>query len=333
MKNQASNIISETLLITGAAGSIGRELVKGFATQSMQRIILVDLSETGLHSLLEELNIQFPEVSVSYYVASICDTYFLKFLFETYKITTVIHAAAYKHVSLMEENSCAAITTNTFGAQLLIDFSIEHNVIRFLTISTDKAVNPINTMGRTKKVVEDYIQFKINQKPNTALIVLRLCNVFGSVGSVVPVFKNRIEKKLPLIIKDKNLVRYFIVINSVFEMCNWLISEQKNSGFFIPKNYEKTTITAVASRVLQNLNENPENYPIQFTKLPSNEKLEEDMFSSFENVIEIENAPLNRVVKNEFKTFDFQLMQKCIVNAMHYNVREANKLLVQLTSG
>ncbi|MFI8379010.1 polysaccharide biosynthesis protein [Leeuwenhoekiella sp. NPDC079379] len=330
--NGISLLTNETLLITGAAGSIGRELVLGFAFKKPKRLILVDISETGLHSLLEELTVKFSEVTVSYFVESVCNADFLNHLFVNFKITSVFHAAAYKHVSLMQENTCAAITTNILGAQLLIDSSIKYKVNQVVVISTDKAVSPVNTMGRTKKVVESYLNFRLKDCVNTKLIALRLCNVYGSAGSVVPVFKKRIEQNLPIEIKDKNLVRDFISSTQVLEMFNYLLANKELEGLFIPKKTEKKAITQIATEVLHAFAVDAKSYPIVFTKLPKIEKLEEKLWSSTESRKNIENSPLVAVENTTDILFDLQIMQECIAAAQNYSIENAQNKLVVLTS-
>ncbi|MDP5044852.1 MAG: polysaccharide biosynthesis protein [Leeuwenhoekiella sp.] len=330
--NGISLLTNETLLITGAAGSIGRELVLGFAFKKPKRLILVDISETGLHSLLEELTVKFSEVTVSYFVESVCNADFLNHLFANFKITSVFHAAAYKHVSLMQENTCAAITTNILGAQLLIDSSIKYKVNQVVVISTDKAVNPINTMGRTKKVVEDYLKFRLKDCVNTKLIALRLCNVYGSAGSVVPVFKKRIEQNLPIEIKDKNLVRDFISSTRVLEICEYLLANKELEGLFIPKKTEKKAITQIATEVLHAFAVDAKSYPIVFTKLPKIEKLEEELWSSTESRKFINNSPVAAIESSTDSQFDLNLLQDCLAAAQIYSVENAEIKLAALTS-
>ena len=170
---EAFTLKSETILITGAAGSIGRSLALGLATSEVSHLILVDIAETAMHSLLDELTRTAPELQISFFIESIGNINFLNYLFNQFEISRIIHAAAYKHVALMEENVCSAIVTNISAAKLLIDTAEKDNVDQFILLSTDKAVSPSSLMGRTKKVVEDYIIWR--KQKGSKILLLNKC--------------------------------------------------------------------------------------------------------------------------------------------------------------
>lgn len=216
----SNKIANNTILITGAAGSIGSEIVRQVSAYQPYKIILVDQAETPLHSLKLELekNYQADVVSV---VADIRNKKLLNKIFNEYKPQLVYHAAAYKHVPLMEENPCQAVETNVHGTKNVADLAIEHGVKHFVMVSTDKAVNPSNVMGASKRIAEIYVQTlhqKYADKVKTKFIITRFGNVLGSNGSVVPLFKQQIENGGPITLTHANIIRYFMTISEACQL-------------------------------------------------------------------------------------------------------------------
>ena len=333
MRKDATDLNSEVILVTGAAGSIGRELVFNFASQNSKLLILVDISETGLFHVIEALRQNYPKTNYRYFTESICNAAFLDFLFKKYAITSVFHAAAYKHVAMMEENRCVAITTNVYGAQLLIDKALMNAVNRFIFVSTDKAVAPVSVMGRTKKVVEEYLIFKQKKRTNTQIAVLRLCNVYGSSGSVVPVFEKRIASNLPLEIKGTGVKRAFISVDAIKPIANWLLTTANCTGIFIPKNVEVATIYEVAQHVLKGSGvTSPQDYPITLLELPSFEKEEESLKSNTEQEVDLGVSPLIKIEQSVSQEFNLELLKKCLLAAKSYNEEDALAMLKKLSS-
>ncbi|MEH6658544.1 polysaccharide biosynthesis protein [Leeuwenhoekiella marinoflava] len=331
MMSDRIDLSLEVILVTGAAGSIGRELGLNFASKNPEQLILVDISETGLFNLIEELQVNHPKTNFIYFTESICNPEFLNFLFQNYKITSVFHAAAYKHVSLTEQNVCAAITTNIYGAKLLIDKATTAGVRRFIFISTDKAVDPVSVMGRTKKVVEDYLVFKQIENNHIQICTLRLCNVYGSSGSVVPVFKNRIASNLPLEIKGQNIKRAFITVDVINQIADWLLVVEDCTGIFIPKNPKVFTILEIAHQVLKETGvTSVEEYPVQFIHLPNFEKQEESLKNTSEKAIQIESSELIQIEKKKAQHFNIELLEACLLAAKSYKRDEVQSLLNKL---
>lgn len=329
---EISELKNQTILITGAAGSIGRELVLGLAEYQPKQLILVDISELGMHSLLQEMAIHFPQVKLNYYLESICDTAFISALFQKQHIDIVFHAAAYKHVSLMEENVCAAVKTNIKGAKLLIDTSCKHNIARFLFISTDKAVEPISVMGKTKKVVEEYLLFKQMETTKTQLSILRLCNVYDSSGSVVPVFKARIQQQLPLEIKGKEVRRAFIQKAVILELVLKLLKLKDSTGVYIPGQTNLLTVERVAEKLLKKYaHTSIENYPITYLALPEYEKQEELLYSSKEQIDASSEDVLAKVYSPKPK-LNLERLKHCILAAEAFDVEKAQQFLDELTA-
>jgi len=205
--------LGKSILVTGAAGSIGSEIVRQVIKFKPARIILLDNSETPMFNIKEELLLISQNIELLYYVDSVSDKKAVNEIFSLYKIDVVFHAAAYKHVNMMEANPRTSIINNVYGTKLIIDFSIEYNVHKFVLISSDKAVNPTNVMGASKRIAELYLASKINdQKNKTKFITTRFGNVLGSNGSVVPIFEEQISKGGPITITHPDIVRYFMTI-------------------------------------------------------------------------------------------------------------------------
>lgn len=212
-----SNVANSTVLITGAAGSIGSEIVRQVARYKAKLIILIDQAETPMHNMQLELTESFPDIKVKLIIGDVKDIKRMEMVFMKFKPDFVFHAAAYKHVPMMELNPTEAILTNVMGTKNIADLSTKYKVKKFVMISTDKAVNPTNIMGATKRIAEVYVQslfFKIQKgDPNsTKFITTRFGNVLGSNGSVIPLFRSQIEKGGPITITHHDIIRYFMTI-------------------------------------------------------------------------------------------------------------------------
>lgn len=218
MKSISSQLRGKTIMVTGAAGSIGSEIVRQVLNFSPQRIIILDQAETPLHSLCLEIAALNSNIQIHNVLADVRNKQVLKQVFKLYKPQVVYHAAAYKHVPLMEENPSQAIFTNVMGTKILADLSLKYGAERFVMVSTDKAVNPSNVMGASKRIAEKYVQSlhfkskKENANQGTKFITTRFGNVLGSNGSVVPLFKRQIEEGGPITITHPDIIRYFMTI-------------------------------------------------------------------------------------------------------------------------
>ncbi|RXG21088.1 polysaccharide biosynthesis protein [Leeuwenhoekiella aequorea] len=323
---------SEVILITGAAGSIGKELTLNFLAVNDVQLVLVDISEIGMFQLLEEINIKYPKLAVNYFIESISNKEFVQYLFKEFSFKRVFHAAAYKHVALMEANPCSAIVSNIYGAQLIIDYSIINNVSQLVIISTDKAVKPINTMGRTKNVIEKYAGLRSEESHKTNLIVLRLCNIYSSSGSVVPIFKSRIAQNLPLIIKDSKLIRSFIKPKEVRNIFNYIFHNSNLKGIYIPNNSNEIFIQKIASKVLKGSNKDATVYPIVYTYLPEDEKLKEELLNTNEYRIKLTNAPVDLLDTYKPTSLNTVLLEECIQDAKMYQIDSSIEKLILLSS-
>lgn len=290
IKLDSTNVIKElrgrVILITGAAGSIGSEILRQVTHYKPKKIVAVDQAESALHEISLELHpyIQKLNVSVEFIIADIRDEGRVKNIFEKYKPEIVFHAAAYKHVPLMESNPYEAVKINIFGTKLIADFSVQYGVEKFVMISTDKAVNPTNVMGATKRVAEMYVQSLHQQGSSTQFITTRFGNVLGSNGSVVPLFKKQIEAGGPITITHPEITRYFMTIP---EACNLVLEAgaMGNGGeIFVFDMGESVKIVDLAKKMIKlsglTLGKDIE---IVFTGLRPGEKLYEELLADKEN--------------------------------------------------
>ena len=300
-KNQIDKISfdfsDETMLITGAAGSIGSGLTKQLIHCNYKKLILVDIAESPLYELLKEL--EFEAISnIDFLILNITDEASLKDLFESQKPSIVFHTAAYKHVPLMESNPYEANKLNILGTKLLADLSNKHQVKKFIFISTDKAVNPIGIMGISKKIGEHYLN-QLNTISSTKYIIARFGNIFGSNGSVVPLFKKQIECGHPITITDTTITRYFI---SKYKACNLILKlasiQTNNHNLFTFNMGESIRITNIIERLLcfyDNLEKTPE---LKIIGLRLGEKIHEDIISEDESLIPTDDLDIFAVKKN-----------------------------------
>ena len=213
----AKELFQKTVLVTGGAGSIGSEIIRQIANYNVKKLIIIDQAETPLYRIQSEISTNYPELNFEPLVADVSNFEKLDHIFKNYKPEVVYHAAAYKHVPLMESNPSEAVLVNVLGSKNLADLSLKYDVHKFVMVSTDKAVNPSNVMGASKRIAEMYVQALhnfSNQSKNikTSFITTRFGNVLGSNGSVVPLFKRQIASGGPLTITHPDIIRYFMTI-------------------------------------------------------------------------------------------------------------------------
>lgn len=294
------------ILITGAAGSIGSEIVRQLLKFETSLIILNDQSETALHDLYLELGDSHQVKNFHAFIGDVRDKKRMEHLFETYKPHYVYHAAAYKHVPLMEDNPSEAIKVNVMGTKIIADLSIKYGVRKFVMISTDKAVNPTNVMGASKRVAEIYVQSlnktlhsdnfifsnglsyinELSVKPITKFITTRFGNVLGSNGSVIPRFKQQIEKGGPVTVTHPEITRYFMTIP---EACRLVLEAGwmgKGGEIFIFDMGKSVKIVELAKKMIRLAGLEPNHdIKIQYTGLRPGEKLFEELLNDNENAM------------------------------------------------
>jgi len=221
--NISREIMDKVILVTGAAGSIGSEISRQLLHYMPKQVILLDQAESPLYDLESELKVSYPEVfkKIDFVIGDVSNHQRMNRVFDAFHPDLVFHAAAYKHVPLMESNPYESVNVNVFGTRILADLSVEYNVKKFVMVSTDKAVNPTNVMGACKRSAEIYVQSLAQKKATrTQFITTRFGNVLGSNGSVIPLFKKQIENGGPVTLTDKRITRYFMTIP---EACNLVL--------------------------------------------------------------------------------------------------------------
>ncbi|ULC58259.1 polysaccharide biosynthesis protein [Flaviramulus sp. BrNp1-15] len=287
---------NETILVTGAAGSIGSELTKQLVKNNYKKLILIDIAESPLYHLIKDL--EFKNINdAEFKILNICEKESLTRLFEVYKPTIIFHAAAYKHVPLMESNPYEAVKTNILATKFLADLSVEYGVKKFIFISTDKAVNPINVMGISKFIAESYLNSLPNN--NTLFITTRFGNILGSNGSVLQLLKKQIETNCPITITNKTVSRYFIneqkACSLILKIAN---SDNLESQVFTFNMGEPIRIMHLVERLLALYKIPKDNIEIKTTGLRPGEKLHEDIISNDEELVNTSYEDILIVKKN-----------------------------------
>ena len=279
------DVNNKIVLVTGAAGSIGSEISRQLSRYKHKHLVLIDQAESDLYELQQEL-IQEGVENFTAIVADVRDAQRMDLIFRKYQPQKVFHAAAYKHVPLMEESPYEAVKINVLGTKTIADLSLKYSVERFVMVSTDKAVNPTNVMGATKRVAEMYIACLSEQSTTTKFTITRFGNVLGSNGSVIPLFKKQIEKGGPLTVTHKEITRYFMTIP---EACR-LVLEAGTMGeggeIYIFDMGKSVKIFDVAKKMIYLSGfEYPDDIDIKITGLRPGEKLYEELLATGENTI------------------------------------------------
>jgi FlaA1/EpsC-like NDP-sugar epimerase len=275
---------NQIVLVSGAAGSIGSGIVKQLALYNPKQVILLDQAESALYDLEQDLNFNYPGFNFSIVVGDICNYKRMERLYDYYKPDFVFHAAAYKHVPLMEDNPSEAIYTNVLGTKNLVDLSLDFEVKKFVMISTDKAVNPTNVMGASKRIAEIYAQ--TNKLSKTKFITTRFGNVLGSNGSVIPLFQKQIEQGGPITITDKRVTRFFMTIPEACQLVLEACTMGNGGEIFVFDMGESVKIIDLARKMikLSGLVEGKD-IEIKVTGLRPGEKLYEELLAKDENTI------------------------------------------------
>ena len=283
-KNINSLIKNKTVLVTGGGGSIGSELCRQIVKYDPKRLVILDIYENNLYDIEMELRAEYPKLNLEAIVASVRDKARLNNVFETYKPEIVFHAAAHKHVPLMEKSPLEAIKNNVFGTYNVVNCADEYGVEKFVLISTDKAVNPTNIMGASKRVCEMIVQAK-NKVSNTEYAAVRFGNVLGSNGSVIPLFKKQIERGGPVTVTHKDITRFFMTIPEAVQLILQAVSYAKGGEIFVLDMGEPVKIYDLAVSLIKLLGYEPNvDIPIEITGLRPGEKLYEEILMSEEGL-------------------------------------------------
>lgn len=287
MESVGSMLHGKRILITGSAGSIGSEMVRQIAKYSPAELILIDSAETPQHDIRLMMAKQFPDIKAETIVTTICSKPRMEHIFKTYLPDYVFHAAAYKHVPMMENNPCESIQNNVYGTKILADLAVKYGVKKFVMISTDKAVNPTNVMGCSKRICEIYVQSLnkaieegiINGK--TQFVTTRFGNVLGSNGSVIPLFKKQIKAGGPVTVTDPRIIRYFMLIPEACKLVLEAGTKGNGGEIFVFDMGKPVKIADMAQRMI-NLS-GAKNVEIKYTGLRAGEKLYEEVLNEKES--------------------------------------------------
>jgi len=299
MTEIATSLKGKVVLVTGAAGSIGSELCRQLCTFNLKQLILFDSAETPMHNIRLELEEKFPQVEFAAVMGDIRMIDRIESLFLRFQPQYVFHAAAYKHVPLMEENPCEAVHTNVYGTRNVADMAGKKKVDKLIMISTDKAVNPTNVMGASKRLAEIYVQSlsiaisKGLHPGKTRFITTRFGNVLGSNGSVIPRFREQLAKGGPLTVTHPDIIRYFMTIPEACRMVLEAAFMGKGNEIFVFDMGTPVKIADLARRMIELAGLVPgEDIEIQYTGLRPGEKLYEELLATKENTLPTNNAKI-----------------------------------------
>lgn len=286
LESVAESLRGKRILITGSAGSIGSAIVRQVASFSPSSLMLIDSAETPQHDIRRMMAHDFPSVPCATVVTSITKADRMENIFKTFLPEYVFHAAAYKHVPMMEDNPCESIQNNVLGTKILADLSVKYGVRRFVMVSTDKAVNPTNVMGCSKRICEVYVQ-SLNKaerdgvvKGQTQFITTRFGNVLGSNGSVIPIFERQIKAGGPVTVSDPNIIRYFMLIPEACELVLEAGTKGEGGEIFVFDMGKPVRIADLARRMIEL--SGAKGVEIKYTGLRDGEKLYEEVLSESE---------------------------------------------------
>ena len=302
------------IMITGSAGSIGSEMVRQIAIYNPAELILIDQAETPQHNIRLMMHFEWPNITAHTIVASIANADRMDKIFQTYKPDYVFHAAAYKHVPMMENNPSESIQNNVWGTKVIADLSVKYGVKKFVMISTDKAVNPTNVMGCSKRICEIYCQSlnkmineQANGKPVTQFVTTRFGNVLGSNGSVIPLFEKQIKVGGPVTVTDPKIIRFFMLIPEACKLVLEAGTHGSGGEIFVFDMGKPVKIADLAKRMIKL--SGAKNVEIKYTGLRAGEKLYEEVLSTTENTLPSfhEKIRIAKVREYDFKEVEAQI--------------------------
>ena len=306
----------KVVMVTGAAGSIGSELCRQLAGFGIKQLVLYDNAETPMHNLRLELDRTFPELDYVPVIGDVRQVQRLDFAFRTYRPQVVFHAAAYKHVPLMEENPCEAVLVNVAGSRNVADKCVEYGVDKMVMISTDKAVNPTNIMGCTKRLAEIYVQslglaIESGKAPGkTKFVTTRFGNVLGSNGSVIPRFREQIAAGGPVTVTDRNITRFFMTIPEACRLVMEAATLQTENRICVFDMGQPVKIDALARRMIELSGLVPDkDIQVVYTGLRPGEKLYEEVLSNVENT---EPTVHSKILIAKVREYDWQDASKVV---------------------
>ena len=317
------NFAGKVVMVTGAAGSIGSELCRQLATFGVKQLVMFDNAETPMHNVRLEFDERFPELNFVPVIGDVRQPQRLDFAFRKYRPQVVFHAAAYKHVPLMEENPCEAVLVNVYGSRNVADFCLKYDVEQMVMVSTDKAVNPTNIMGCTKRLAEIYVQslgLSLEQgttKGKTKFVTTRFGNVLGSNGSVIPRFRAQIEKGGPITVTHPDITRFFMTIPEACRLVMEAATMTDGNQIFVFDMGESVKIADLAKRMIKLAGlEEGKDISIEYTGLRPGEKLYEEVLSNAENTIPTEHK---RIHIAKVREYNYEDASAAVEKLEHYS--------------
>ncbi|MGM9707211.1 MAG: UDP-N-acetylglucosamine 4,6-dehydratase family protein [Prevotella sp.] len=327
----AKDLAGKTILITGSAGSIGSEMVRQIAKFNPRRLVLIDQAETPQHDIRLMMAEKWSELECHTIVTSICCQKNMERIFEEYRPEYVFHAAAYKHVPMMEDNPSESIRNNIIGTKNIADLAVKYGSAKFVMISTDKAVNPTNVMGCSKRICEIYVQSldqaikKGSLKGTTQFVTTRFGNVLGSNGSVIPLFREQIKKGGPVTVTHPDIIRFFMLIP---EACRLVLEAgvKGNGGeIFVFDMGDPVKISDLAKRMIKL--SGAKDIEIKYTGLRPGEKLYEEVLSTEETTLPSFHDKI-RIAK--VRSYDYDKVDKLIIEMGEQCDKLSNLELVRM---
>lgn len=299
LQQVAAEFQGKVVLVTGAAGSIGSELCRQLVQLGIKKLVMFDSAETPLHNVRLEFEKNYPNIDFVPVIGDVRVIERVRMVFSLYHPQIVFHAAAYKHVPLMEENPCEAVLVNVVGSRQVADMAVEYGAEKMIMVSTDKAVNPTNVMGCSKRLAEIYVQSlgcairEGKVKGHTKFITTRFGNVLGSNGSVIPLFKEQIENGGPVTVTHPDIIRFFMTIPEACRLVMEAATMGDGNEIFVFEMGQPVKIVDLATRMIELAGYRPgEDIEIKFTGLRPGEKLYEEVLSDKENTIPTENKKI-----------------------------------------
>ena len=314
----------KSILITGSAGSIGSEIVRQIAEFAPRQMVLIDQAETPQHDCRLMMANRYPDIKAETIVASICNKRHMEAIYRKYRPDYVFHAAAYKHVPMMEDNPCESIQNNVEGTEIMADLAVKYGVKKFVMISTDKAVNPTNVMGCSKRICEIYVQSldkaikEGRHAGSTQFVTTRFGNVLGSSGSVIPLFREQIKNGGPVTVTHPEIIRYFMLIPEACKLVLEAGTMGKGGEIFIFDMGAPVKIADLAKRMIKL--SGAKNIEIKYTGLRDGEKLYEEVLNDQEITIPTEHDKIKVAKVREYDFYDVkQQIDKLISDSYLYD--------------
>ncbi|AHE67454.1 polysaccharide biosynthesis protein [Legionella oakridgensis] len=324
----AASIEGKCVLVTGGGGSIGSELCRQVMQLNPGKLLILDNSEFNLYKIDLELQERFPMVSVELSLASVTDLVAVEDLFKRFKPDIVFHAASYKHVPMLEHQVRVAVQNNVIGTKIMAEASVAFGVEKFILISTDKAVNPTNVMGTTKRAAEIYCQ-NLDARVDTQFITVRFGNVLGSVGSVVPLFQKQLQHGGPLTVTHPDIERYFMTISEACQLILQAMADGNGGEIFVLDMGEPIKIRYLAEQMIRLAGKEPgKDIQIKYTGLRPGEKLFEELFHISEQLEQTEHEKLFKAKFRPINWDELTEVMQMLQAACH--AHQNNELLILL---